>query len=54
MNEEKKNKKDRKKDRPTDHRDRLFSISAGSLLCRRSKGETKLLRTSALAANKHK
>ena len=37
-----------KKDRPTDHRDRLFSISAGSLLCRRSKGVTKLLRMSAL------
>ena len=51
MNEE---KKKNKKDRPTDHRDRLFGISAGSLLCRRSKGETKLLTTSALAANKHK
>ena len=49
MNEE----KNIKKDRQTDHRDRLFiiSISGGSLLCRRSKGVTKLLRTSALAAN---
>ena len=35
-----------------DHRDRIFSISAVSLLCRHPEGVTKLLRTSAWVADK--